>query len=204
MSPCQHCNCSARQSLPVVVFILGGPGSGKGTQSGLLSFKFQFTHLSAGDLLREERKNPDSEFGELIESCIKEGKIVPVEITVALIHRAMQTSGSLRFLIDGFPRNADNLTGWRKLLTGKVDERACLFLDCPESVMEKRLIGRGETSGRSDDNLDSIRKRFATYENETRPILEVFRAEGKLLAVNADRAVEEVWKDVEGCIRRVL
>ena len=192
-------------SAPVVVFVLGGPGSGKGTQSLKISEKFGFKHLSAGDLLREERSREGSEFGQLIESFIRDGKIVPVEITVNLIKRAMEEHGwaNGKFLIDGFPRNLDNLTGWRNLLEGKVEEKLCLFFDCPEAVMERRLLARGESSGRSDDNLESIRKRFRTYVNETVPIIESFREKGKVAHVMADKPVSEVWAEVDGIFSRL-
>ena len=88
-----------------VVFILGGPGSGKGTQCELIVKKFNYVHLSAGDLLREERKTPGSEYGEIIQKRIDNGQIVPSEITVSLLKKAMEQSPSNKFLIDGFPRN---------------------------------------------------------------------------------------------------
>ena len=87
---------------------LGGPGAGKGTQCTLLSSEYGVKHLSAGDLLREERAS-GSEYGNLIENYIKDGKIVPVEITLRLLRKAIETSGCNRFLIDGFPRNRDNM-----------------------------------------------------------------------------------------------
>lgn len=102
---------------PEVVFILGGPGAGKGTLCRYIVERYGYVHLSAGDLLREERSKPGSEYGELIETHIKNGTIVPVEITCNLLDRAMQTSTNAhnRFLIDGFPRNQDNLDGWNKV-----------------------------------------------------------------------------------------
>jgi len=102
---------------PEVVFILGGPGAGKGTLCRYIVDYYGYAHLSAGDLLREERAKPGSEYGELIETHIRNGTIVPVEITCSLIDRAMQTSENPhhRFLIDGFPRNQDNLDGWNKV-----------------------------------------------------------------------------------------
>ena len=104
---------------PEVVFILGGPGAGKGTLCHYIVEHYGYVHLSAGDLLREERAKPCSEYGELIETHIRNGTIVPVEITCSLIDRAMQTSENPhhRFLIDGFPRNQDNLDGWNKVLS---------------------------------------------------------------------------------------
>lgn len=184
---------------PIVVFVLGGPGAGKGTQCKLISDNFGYVHLSAGDLLREERQRPGSEYGELIETYIREGRIVPVEITCNLLKRAMEKSGwtNGKFLIDGFPRNMDNLMGWKKAMGDTLEEKFCLFLDCPEEVMERRLLSRGETSGRSDDNLESIRKRFKVFIEATMPIVESFREIGKLRIIKSDRAVEIVWPEVE-------
>ena len=94
---------------PAVFFVLGGPGAGKGTVCKKLVKQHGFVHLSAGDLLREER-NSGSKNADLINYYIKEGKIVPVEITVNLIKKAMEKQGwaKKKFLIDGFPRNQEN------------------------------------------------------------------------------------------------
>ncbi len=103
---------AAKPTLPTVIFVPGQPGSGKGTQSANIVKDFEFVHLSAGDLLRAERSSGSKE-SALIESYIKDGRIVPVEVTCALLEKAMNNSGKSKFLIDGFPRNADNLEGWR-------------------------------------------------------------------------------------------
>lgn len=184
---------------PEVVFVLGGPGAGKGTQCKLIEEEFKFVHLSAGDLLREERQRPGSEYGELIEAYIREGRIVPVEITCNLLKRAMEKHGwdHGKFLIDGFPRNMDNLEGWKKATNDLVQEKFCLFFDCPESVMEERVLARGATSGRSDDNVESIRKRFKVFIESTMPIVEHYKAIGKLRVVKTDRAVPIVWEEIK-------
>ena len=116
-----------------VVFVLGGPGAGKGTQCKNIVKKYGYVHLSAGDLLREERSNPDSEFGEMIENHIRNGTIVPVEVTCSLLDRAMRNSDNphKRFMIDGFPRNEDNLQGWNKVswqnCNGNLRDKTRLF-----------------------------------------------------------------------------
>ena len=98
----------AGDQLPSVVFVLGGPGAGKGTQCANIVEKFGYVHLSAGDLLRAERKREGSEVGALIESYIVKGEIVPVEITCQLLENAMNDNikehNKYNFLIDGFPR----------------------------------------------------------------------------------------------------
>ena len=186
-----------------VVFFLGGPGSGKGTQSANLVQSYGFVHLSAGDLLREEQNRSGSQYGEMIKEYIREGKIVPMEVTVALLSNAMASSLSTnpppagtkaRFLIDGFPRKLDQAVFFEETVC---PSELVLFLDCPEAVMETRLLKRGETSGRADDNAESIRKRFRTFVETSMPVVEDFRAKDKVVTVTADKSVEEVYAEVK-------
>ena len=183
-----------------VVFVLGGPGAGKGTQCELLSARRGWAHLSAGDLLRAER-NSGSDLASLINSKIAAGQIVPAEITVGLLERAMNDirrndPTKTKFLIDGFPRSEGNVTVWKDQMTSKADVQFVLFLDCPEDTMTSRLLERGKSSGRNDDQIDVIRKRFVTFREESMPIVDMYEKEGKVRKVVADRDVEEVYKDV--------
>lgn len=181
-----------------VVFVLGGPGAGKGTQCAKIVEEFGFVHLSAGDLLREERTKPGSEYGDLIEGHIKNGTIVPVEITCSLLERAMQTSGKENFLIDGFPRNQNNLEGWNKQMGDKVNLKFVLFFSCPLEVCTQRCLDRGAAgSGRSDDNLESLKKRFDTYMNATMPIINHYEAMSLVHTIDATRSAEEIFEDVK-------
>eukprot|EP00549_Striatella_unipunctata_P005202 CAMPEP_0118699648 /NCGR_PEP_ID=MMETSP0800-20121206/16042_1 /TAXON_ID=210618 ORGANISM="Striatella unipunctata, Strain CCMP2910" /NCGR_SAMPLE_ID=MMETSP0800 /ASSEMBLY_ACC=CAM_ASM_000638 /LENGTH=262 /DNA_ID=CAMNT_0006599941 /DNA_START=131 /DNA_END=919 /DNA_ORIENTATION=- len=188
-----------------VVFILGGPGAGKGTQCNLLAERKGWKHLSAGDLLRAERKNPSSDVGQLIEQRISQGQLVPDEITVGLLFSAMSQayynseSESQYFLIDGFPRSLENNNVWNELKTKQpfdIQVSFCLYLNCPEDVMTSRLLERGKSSGRTDDNLEVIRKRFDTYQTATKPILDAFQKDGMLKTVQADKNVDEVYEEV--------
>ncbi|CAO1630647.1 unnamed protein product [Sympodiomycopsis kandeliae] len=182
-----------------VIFVLGGPGSGKGTQCSRLVKDWGFVHLSAGDLLRAEQQREGSQFGELIARYIREGEIVPQEITIALLQNAIQENlssddGSGRILIDGFPRKMDQA----KLF----DEKVCpsqfvLFLQCTEETMLQRLLKRGETSGRTDDNEESIKKRFRTFVDTSMPVVDHYRANGKVVEVDSMKPVEEVEKQIQ-------
>jgi UMP-CMP kinase len=184
--------------LPEVVFVLGAPGSGKGTQCSFISKEFDFVHLSAGDLLREERQRPGSEFGEMIEQKIRDGQIVPVEVTCSLIHKAIQKSGKSRFLIDGFPRNKDNLDGWNRVMSDKSKLLFVLFFECSQDLCTERCLGRGAAgSGRSDDNLESLKKRFNTYINDTMPIITHYDQQGLVRKVKAETGPEAVFQDVK-------
>lgn len=188
-----------------VVFVLGGPGAGKGTQCSMITHDFGFVHLSAGDLLRDEQQK-GGEVGTMIKKLIAEGAIVPVAVTLGLLKNAMQEHmkmGSFKFLIDGFPRNQDNLDGWNNTMDGFAEVEFCLVLDCPEDVMEQRLLKRGETSGRADDNAASIKKRFLTFVQSTKPVIETFEKQDKMRIVSAAKPVEEVREEVKKIFQSV-
>lgn len=179
-----------------VIFVLGGPGAGKGTQCSKLVAEQGFSHLSAGDLLRAEQERPGSQFGDLIRDYIKNGKIVPMEVTIKLLENAMtaalEQSGSPkgRFLIDGFPRKMDQGIKFEATVC---PAKMVLFFDCPEEAMEQRLLERGKTSGRSDDNIESIRKRFRTFVETSMPVIEYFDKQGKVAKIDATKTPDEVF-----------
>jgi len=127
---------------------------------------------------------------------------VPVEITVQLIENAMKRSKweGGNFLIDGFPRSFDNLRGWQEVLGDSVNVRSCLYFDCSEAVMEARLLERGKTSGRIDDNLKSIKKRFRTFQEESMPVVQYLEGLDLVQRINSERSVDDVWASV----RRLL
>ncbi|EPQ58506.1 UMP-CMP kinase [Gloeophyllum trabeum ATCC 11539] len=196
-----------------VIFVLGGPGAGKGTQCDKLVREFDFCHLSAGDLLRAEQNREKSEYGELIRTYIKEGQIVPMEITIKLLENAMRAAlaegragegwaeGKGRFLIDGFPRKMDQAL--------KFDEEVCqsslvLFFTTTEEVMLKRLLKRGETSGREDDNEESIKKRFRTYKETTMPVIEHYNKQGKVASIDASPSIDEVYEKASAVIKELF
>ncbi|KAG0352366.1 hypothetical protein BG005_008175 [Podila minutissima] len=177
-----------------VIFVLGGPGAGKGTQCANLVRDFGFVHLSAGDLLRAEQERPGSQYGELIKTYIKEGKIVPMEVTIALLENEMLASGQDRFLIDGFPRKMDQALKFEEAV---VPSKFTLYFECPEEVMLKRLMKRGETSGRADDNIESITKRFRVFTQTSFPVIEHYGNLGKVHKVSCVDAPEAVYANVK-------
>ncbi|RIA88443.1 adenylate kinase-domain-containing protein [Glomus cerebriforme] len=184
-----------------VVFILGGPGSGKGTQCAKLVEDFGFVHLSAGDLLREEQQRPGSEVGEMIQNYIKEGKIVPMEVTIGLLEKAMIDNDSNRFLIDGFPRKVDQAMAFEKEI---VESSLIIYLECSEEVMQMRLLKRGETSGRIDDNVETIKKRFKTFIESSYPVVEYFRKFDKVHTIPCEDSIDEVYAKVKPIITELF
>lgn len=154
--------------------MLGGPGSGKGTQSALIERNFGFLHLSAGQLLRDEQERPSSQFGSTIRQIISEGKIVPSSITIQLLKNQMQAAtGRGLFVIDGFPRNLENFHSWGGLMKDYAFCPFMLHLVCSEEEMLRRLEIRSR-EGRSDDTPEIIRKRFKTYQEQTLQVISEF------------------------------
>jgi len=195
-----------------VLFVLGGPGAGKGTQCANLVRDYHFTHLSAGDLLRAEQDRPGSQYGQLIRDYIKNGAIVPMEVTIALLENAMRAAIAAspkgaqpqhhhKFLIDGFPRKMDQALKFEEIVC---PARLVLFYDCPEAEMERRLLERGKTSGRADDNADSIRKRFRTFVETSMPVVDHYAGGGRVVKVDATPTPERVYADTQEKLRNVL
>jgi len=193
-----------------VIFVLGGPGAGKGTESAALVEEYDFVHLSAGDLLRAEQAREGSQHGKLIAEYIREGLVVPMEVTVKLLENAMRAAlserhsettprpgwhhGKGRFLVDGFPRKMDQAL--------KFDEEVCLssfvlFFKCPEEVLLQRLLERGKTSGRADDNEESIKKRFKTFVETSMPVVDYYRKQRKVIEIDSTPLPPEVHKAVK-------
>uniref|UniRef100_A0A8C2V828 Nucleoside-diphosphate kinase n=1 Tax=Chinchilla lanigera TaxID=34839 RepID=A0A8C2V828_CHILA len=177
------------------MFVLGGSGAGKGTQCARFVEKYGYTHLSAGELLRDEGNNPESQYGELIGKYIKEEKIVPAEMTIMDQTTAADAQKN-KFLIDGFPRNQDNLQGWNKTMGGKAGVSFVLCFDCNNEICIERCLERGKSSGSTDDNRESLEKRIQTYLQSTEPITDLYEKMGKVKKIDASRSVEEVFDEV--------
>lgn len=182
-----------------VVFVLGGPGVGKGTQCARIVAEFDFVHLSAGDLLRDERQRPGSPYSELIEHYIREGKIIPQEITISLLLAAMRANPTkTRFLIDGFPRSIDQGIEFEACVC---PSKAVFFFECGEEEMLKRLMGRSQVSDRSDDNIESIRKRLRVFQESTIPVREFYHDLGKLQPIDCAGSIEQVYERTKSAIK---
>ncbi|AUR48525.1 adenylate kinase [Porphyromonas gingivalis TDC60] len=175
------------------VLIFGAPGSGKGTQSEELIRRYGFRHISTGELLRAEIK-AQTELGQAAAGYINEGHLVPdsliVDMMEKLISSLVDTEG---IIFDGFPRTIPQAEAMETMLAHhgwKVD--IVLNLQVPEEMLIERLLNRGKISGRSDDNIETIRKRLDVYANETAPLVDFFTRKNVLHNVVGTGTIEEI------------
>ncbi|KAH0576530.1 Adenylate kinase 4 [Spironucleus salmonicida] len=174
-----------------IFFILGKPGSGKGTVCEKISDHFQLKHLSAGDLLRAEQKRDQSPHKDLILNYIASGKIVPADITVTLLKNAMnEDSISKGFLIDGFPREMPQFKCFAEQLP--VTNVQLIELLCNDDKCYERIKGRGQ--GRIDDNDATCKIRIDNYNSETTKVVQLFEQESKLIRIDGNGNKDLVLK----------
>ena len=172
-----------------VIFVLGGPGCGKGTQAISISKEYGIGYAAAGDILREEIKDPNSPNGAKIKQIMEAGQIVPPELICETIKKTIQASSYKYFLMDGFPRSIQQDDTFRKLMPPCT---AVALLDAPDDVLVQRCLNRGKTSGRIDDNEATIKERIKTYKSQTNDVLERYKNEGKVFVINANQPIETV------------
>lgn len=186
----------------VNIILCGAPGCGKGTQSEFIVDKYGLHHLSTGDLMRAEMKS-GSQLGELINSYIKDGHLVPDDVTIQLLEQHIDAlpADTKGIIFDGFPRTLNQAVQLEKLMKKRGDRTAILIdINVPEDEIIRRLIERGKTSGRADDNLDTIKERLVVYHNQTRPIDDYYELMDKYVRIQGLGTISEIF----GRICRIL
>lgn len=175
------------------IVIFGAPGSGKGTQSDLLVKKYGFKHISTGDVLRAEIKN-GTELGNTAKGFIDNGQLIPDSLMIDILASVYDSLCPCEGVIfDGFPRTIPQAEALKEMLAKRGTEvSGMLELDVPNEMLIERLVNRGKTSGRADDNEETIRKRLDVYNNQTAPLIEWYEKEGKRYAVKGYGELEEI------------
>jgi len=177
------------------VIIFGAPGCGKGTQSALIIEKFGLKHFSTGELLRKEIEAKTA-LGLEADKYISKGNLMPDEMMIELITNGIQNldADCKGIIFDGFPRTVKQAEELEKLMDGLGKPTTVLIdLQVPNRELINRLLMRGKTSGRSDDNLETIKKRLDVYENKTTPVNEFYQSLNKYAAIDGVGTVEEVF-----------
>ncbi|MCI7049962.1 MAG: adenylate kinase [Alloprevotella sp.] len=175
------------------IVIFGAPGSGKGTQSDLLVMKYGFKHISTGDVLRAEIKQGTA-LGQTAKAFIDRGQLIPDNLMISILAATYDALCPCKGVIfDGFPRTVPQAEALKAMLAERHTEVAAMLeLDVPEEMLMERLINRGKTSGRADDNAETIKKRLDVYHAQTTPLIAWYEAEGIRHTVKGYGALEEI------------
>ena len=179
------------------IIICGAPGSGKGTQSALIKDKYNLLHLSTGDLLRAEIA-AKSDLGRVAENYIANGQLVPDSMIIDILDKAISEREAADtyngLILDGFPRTVAQAEALEGLLKKHGKELSVLLdLAVDEAELIDRLVKRGQTSGRSDDNLETIKKRLDVYHEKTEPVNDYYKKQGKYVAIPGMGSIDEIF-----------
>ena len=176
------------------IVLFGKPGAGKGTQAEFLKEKYNLTHLSTGDIFRFNIKNETS-LGKLARTFMDKGDLVPDQVTIKMLESEVdKNKDSAGFLFDGFPRTLAQAIALDDFLESKNDKiTATVALVADDNILVARLLERGKTSGRPDDqDEEKIRNRYDEYNQKTAPLMQYYDNQGKFHAVNGIGSVQEV------------
>jgi len=194
MAPTKPDLTPLREAKLPVIFVVGGPGCGKGTQCERIVAQYGYTHLSSGDLLREAVQS-GSERGKALNAIMERGELVPLEEVLALLAEAMlsKLSTSKGFLIDGYPREQAQGVQFEETI---LPCTKVLYFEVPDEVMVERLLNRAKTSGRVDDNEETIKKRLATFHQHSEPVIQHYQHKCSTIVATAppDVVFQEVKK----------
>lgn len=187
------------------LILFGAPGSGKGTQSDLLVEKYQLTHLSTGDLLRKEIAS-GSQLGQEIDQYISKGNLIPDQLMIDILNKTMDACNSSKgFILDGFPRTVAQAQALDEMLQTREGASTILVnLEVERQELINRLLKRGETSGRSDDNLETIQKRLEVYEAKTKPVNDHYKAKNQHAHIDGMGSVEVIFERIEKAIQPII
>ena len=180
------------------IVIFGAPGSGKGTQSDKLIEKYGLNHISTGDVLRSEIKN-GTELGKIAKQYIDDGMLVPDSLIVDMLAGVYDSYGKDHkgVIFDGFPRTVPQAEALKEMLAERGHKVAAMIeLDVPEDELMTRLLKRGELSGRSDDNAETIKKRLDVYHSQTSPLIEWYENDGIRHQIDGLGDLDRIFADI--------
>ncbi len=184
------------------VIISGAPGCGKGTQSELIIEKYKLEHFSTGALLRKEIAE-HTELGIEAEKYISKGNLVPDEMIIDILTKAIKNlnRNCKGIILDGYPRTVKQAESLEVMMNGLgMPTTVLIDLQVPNRELINRLLTRGETSGRCDDNLETIKKRIDVYESKTAPVNDYYQSLNKYTAIDGTGTIEEIFGRIEAIL----
>ena len=187
------------------IVIFGPPGCGKGTQSARLTEKYNLVHLSTGDEIRKEIKS-GTEFGNRLKSIVEKGELVPYEMIIKILECALAgNKDASGFIFDGFPRTIKQAEDLDKILAKESNEITAVISLCIEDdVVVERLLNRAKIEGRKDDTKDVITNRLKVYKEQTYPLIDFYKKQGKYLEVDGDCGIDDIFCHISRIIDHKL
>ena len=181
------------------IIIFGAPGSGKGTQSDKIIENYKLFHISTGDVLRDNIRR-DTELGKIAKGYIDQGQLVPDELIIDILAQVLDENkekASEGVIFDGFPRTIPQAEALEQLLADRgMHIDAVVGLEAPEEELIKRILLRGQMSGRADDNEETARKRLEVYHNQTSPLKTYYEERGKYCAINGLGSIDDIFESI--------
>ena len=187
------------------IVIFGAPGSGKGTQSDKIIAEYEVEHISTGDVLRAEIK-AGTEVGKKAAALINEGKLVPDSVIIEILASTLDAKGKdiKGVIFDGFPRTIAQAEALNTLLAERGEAVSTVIgLEVDDEELIKRIVARGATSGRADDNAETAKKRLETYYNQTLPLKDFYIKEGKYAMIEGMGAIDDIYARIKKAIEVV-
>src|SRR5690554_1723305 len=189
----------------IAIVLFGKPGAGKGTQAEFLKEKYNLTHISTGDIFRFNIKN-ETELGKKAQEYINQGQLVPDEITIDMLKNEVEKNmDKAGFLFDGFPRTIAQAQALDAFLQSiNLQVTATIAIEADDEVLIGRILERGKTSGRADDQDESkIRTRYDEYNKKTAPLINYYTQQNKYYAVNGIGSIPEITQRLSQVIDRL-
>ena len=215
--------------MPKIIVLMGAPGAGKGTQARLLQEHLHLPQISTGDIFRS-LKNADTPLAREVRDIMNAGQLVPDELTTRLVReRTSQPDTRNGYILDGYPRTPAQAVALGELAQEQGNQIVPILIEVPHELLEKRMTGRRncpvggeifniffnaprndnvcdvhpdtELVQRADDNPETVRARLATFDEQTRPLLDYYRRAGLLQAVDGTRIPDVIYEDIEGLVR---
>ena len=178
------------------IVIFGAPGSGKGTQSDKLIEHYNLFHISTGDVLRDNMRR-GTELGKIAKGYIDQGQLVPDELIIDLLAQVLdenKENAADGVIFDGYPRTIPQAEALEQMLADRGTQvDAVVGLEVPDEELIKRILLRGQMSGRADDNEETARKRLEVYYNQTSPLKAYYQEQGKYLAINGLGSIDDIF-----------
>ena len=189
---------------PEIIFIIGGPGVGKGTICGYLSSDYpdKIITFSTGDILRSVVREKKIEGWEQLDLDMKKGNLINSDRILFYLKESILSCNNKTILIDGFPRNFDNLNLWDKTMQNIAEIKAVFYFEGSHEIMMKRIHKRKD--GRDDDkNDDIINKRIEIFEKETKPLIDIFEKRGNIIRINCKNDFDKIYSDVKKALKEL-